>query len=220
VEGVVVEPDITPYRIRKIRVLNGTHTVMVPLALLCGLETVAQAVEDASVGAFVRRVMLEEIVPGLAVPDGPAYALTVLDRFANPFLRHRLVDITLESTTKMRVRVIPSVLAHADRTGGAPPLLSFGFAAWLLWMRSDGARKEDSRGEPLRARCHHADLDDPSDVTRLVEDICADESLWGSDLRLVQGFTDAVTAHLTRIGRDGVAAALTAHLAATPTTTP
>jgi tagaturonate reductase len=136
-EGVIVEPDIGRYRLLKVRLLNGTHTIMVPLALLCGFRTVADAVTDDGVGAFTRRVMLEEIAPGVDTPDAERYARTVIDRFANPFIDHDLWDITLYATAKMRVRVVPSILAHAAREGGAPRLLALGFAAYLLFMRGD-----------------------------------------------------------------------------------
>src|SRR5687768_17156226 len=115
--GLVIATDIAPYRERKVRLLNGAHTAMVPVALLAGCETVLEAMQHPTVGRFVRRLMLDEIAPGLDVPDAIAFAHEVLDRFGNPHIRHALLDITLQGTTKMRVRVIPSIVRHAERTG-------------------------------------------------------------------------------------------------------
>lgn len=223
-EGVVVTPDITPYRERKIRILNGGHTATVPLALLAGLDTVAEAVEDATVGVFVRRVMLHEIAPVLGHDDAREYALRVLDRFANPFIEHALIDITLQSTMKMRVRVVPSVLAYADAHGDAPPYLALGFAAWLLWMRGHvqaerraaGLRvPADDRTPELEDRWRDVDAGDPAALADLVTDVCADTSLWETDLTRVPGFAAAVTVHLDRAIQDGVRGALAALIAET-----
>lgn len=219
--GVVVTPDIAPYRERKIRILNGGHTATVPLALLAGLETVADAVDDPVVGAFVRRMMLDEIAAFLGHEDAREYALRVLDRFANPFIDHALIDITLQSTMKMRVRVIPSVLAYGDATGVAPPCLALGFAAWLLWMRGDsqGERRaaglrvpEDDQAAALEAHWRDVDADDPTDLSRLVEAVCADTSLWETDLTSVPGFARAVSAHLERLLKHGARSAVEAVL--------
>lgn len=225
-EHVVVTTDLTPWRRRKVRILNGGHTITVPLALLCGLETVADAVAHPAVGAFARHVMVDEIAGG---PDDPAagrYALEVLERFANPFIRHRLTDITLQQTMKMRTRVVPSVLAWAHLHGRPPRFLAFGFAAWLLWMRrSEEERRStegrpippDDRGEAVRERWRALATDDPASLAGLANDVCGDTALWGTDLRQVPEFTDEVARHLVRGVRDGPEAALAALLAEHPT---
>ncbi|MFL5582962.1 MAG: tagaturonate reductase [Gemmatimonadaceae bacterium] len=205
-DGVVVTDDVTPYRERKVRLLNGAHTVMVPLALLAGCETVREAVEHEAVGAFLRRAMLDEILPGVRAPGADAFAREVLDRFANPHIRHALADITLQGTMKMKVRVVPSMLAHAERTGRAPAALALGLAAHLELLRDEhrALRKEDAQGERLRALwAEHGD-----DVAALVRAVCADTSLWDASLADIPGFVEAVTEHLARIRRDGALAAI------------
>lgn len=220
--GVVVADDATPYRERKVRVLNGTHTAMVPLALLCGLETVQQAVEDADVGAFIRRLMFREIVPTLDAEGAEPFARDVFDRFANPFIRHALLDITLHATMKMRVRNVPTIERFARRFGSFPPSFAFGFAAYLAFMRGEiqesaqaaGARvPPDDRSDDLRAAW--GALDDRSDASlrALVAGVLADRSLWETDLTAVQGFADAVSESLIRIERGGARDALREHLA-------
>jgi tagaturonate reductase len=201
--GIVIAQDITPYRERKVRVLNGTHTVMVPVALLARCETVLDAMEHRQVRAFIRRAMLDEIVPGLDVPDALGFAHEVLERFSNPYIRHALVDITLQATTKMRVRVLPSIVRYAERTGRPPASLTLGFAAQLLLLRDEPARADD-KGEQVRARWRRYG-DDEAAVARAV---CADLSLWETDLSRVPGFVGLITEYLSMLRRTGISAAL------------
>ena len=220
--GIIVADDIAPYRERKVRLLNGTHTIMVPLALLHGCATVREAVEHEGVGRFVRRVLLDEIAPSTNAPGVEEFTRDVLDRFANPYIRHALIDITLQGTMKMRVRIVPLVARYAARTGRVPASIAFGFAAYLLFMRGDVqlARRNagervpaDDHAEALRALWARHGGESGAGIARLVDDACGDESLWGTDLRRVAGFAAAVTESLTRMVHDGVPAALEAHLA-------
>lgn len=218
--GVVVAPDIRPYRERKVRVLNGTHTIMVPTALLAGCETVRGALEHETVGAFVRAALLDDIVPSVDVPGAEAFAHDVLDRFANPYVHHALIDITLQQTMKMRVRVIPSIIGHVQRLGTLPRSLIFGFAGYLEYMRgtTQDARRAaglpvpaDDQGSVIRDRWSRADAS-PESIAMLVRDVAGDTTLWAHDLSAIPGFTDAVTEQLLRIRELGTLAALDAHL--------
>jgi tagaturonate reductase len=204
-----------------VRLLNGAHTLMVPLALLMGLETVREAIEHPMLGRFVRRALFEEIVPGLEAEGAEAFARAVLDRFANPFIRHALLDITLQQTMKVRVRVVPSIVRHAERTGRAPESLSLAFAAWLLYMRGDlqQARREaglpvpaDDQAARLRSHWGRRHADDGVDAG-LVRAVASDVALWNVDLSAVPGFVEAVTDALRRLRRDGPAVTLAQHLA-------
>jgi tagaturonate reductase len=221
--GILLTDDVTPYRERKVRILNGGHTVMVPAALLLGCETVREAVEHPLVGRFLERVLFQEIVPSLDVPGGEQFAREVVDRFANPFIRHALFDITLQAAMKTRVRVVPSIVGYAKRSGKAPDSLAFGFAAYLLFMRGELHEKrraagqsvpQDDQGERVRALWSDHGGGDERALAALVRAACSDTSLWGTDLTAVPGFAEAVTAHLTKMIQAGPQAALEAHLAA------
>jgi tagaturonate reductase len=221
-QGVVVADDIAPYRERKVRLLNGTHTITVPLALLNGCETVREAVEHEMVGRFIRRTLLDEIVPTTDAPGAEQFAHEVLGRFANPYIRHALIDITLQGTTKLRVRIVPTIERYGLFAGRAPASLAFGFAAYLLFMRGELQEKRlragecvpaDDQGELLRAMWRRDAGGSDAAIARLVDEAIGSEALWGTDLRRVPGFTGAVTESLTRMVRDGVPAALEAHLA-------
>ncbi|HEX8432057.1 MAG TPA: tagaturonate reductase [Longimicrobium sp.] len=202
--AIVVTDDVGPYRERKVRLLNGTHSIMVPAAILAGCEIVSEAVEDEVVGRFIRRVMTDEIVPSLDAPGAAEFARETLDRFANPYIRHALADITLQQTMKLRVRVVPSIVSFTARTGHAPKLLALGFAGYLLFMHPDttAERKTDDAGE--RVTAHWAGADDAEAARRIL----ADTTLWGMDLTAVPGFADEVTRHLARIREVGMRAAL------------
>lgn len=222
-EGIVVAPDIAPFRERKVRVLNGTHTAMVPAALLCGLETVQEAVEDELVGRLVRRLMFDEIVPTLDAEESEEFAREVLDRFANPFIRHELLDITLQATMKMRVRNVPTIVRYARRFGRPPESFAFGLAAFLIFMRGEvqeaargrGARVPgDDRAEALAAVWSRLPDREEASLRALAQDILSDLDLWSEDLTELPGFVDSVSGHLLRIERVGARAALEEHLRA------
>lgn len=214
-EGVVVTPDLAPYRERKVRILNGGHTATVPAALLCGLETVREAVEDGVVGPFIRRVVLDEIVPSLDLDPAMAgaFARDVLDRFANPFIRHELLGITFQQTAKLGVRVVPSVLGFAARRGAVPPLLAFGVAAFLASTRPgalpDGRPADDADAD-WQARWADVDAADDGAVRLFARRALA--GVWPA-LASVDGLGEKVAGALVAISRDGCRAALGAQLA-------
>ena len=219
---VIVTRDITPFRERKVRLLNGTHTIAVPIALLCGCDTVRTALEHDVVGSFIRTVLFDELVPGVDVPGADAFARAVLERFGNPYINHSLLDITLQGTMKMRVRVIPSITSFAQRFGAVPQSLAFGFAAYIEFMRLRSpqcgtaawahAPADESTDRVLELLSARDGLSEP-DVAQAVASVVSDTTLWGTDLSRIPGFADAVTGHLSRIREVGALNALESHLA-------
>lgn len=217
-EGIIVAGSITPYRLRKVRLLNGAHTSFVSLAILAGCQTVREAVEHPALGAFLRSALLDEIVPSVDVPGAEGFARDVLARFANPFLQHQLWDITLQGTTKFRVRVVPSILDYVRTTGSVPRALALGFAGFLAFQ--DGTlqaarRREglsvpaDAVGESITARWRDAGSG-PTAVETLVQSVCSDVELWGTDLGAIPGFAEEVTEHLTTLRDQGAVTAIEA----------
>src|SRR6184192_537078 len=214
--GVIFAPYISFYRKRKLRLLNSAHTAMAPLALLAGVRTVREATEHPRLGAFLRHILFEEIVPGIDLPAdaAAAFARTVLDRFRNPWLEHEWRVIATNQTAKLRLRVVPSIVGFGVNRGRAPQGLALGFAAYLRWVRSNAAADVDL---PLIVRHWQGVEPDPaagpalaSTLERVVAGALADAELWGVNLAGLPGFLEATTRWLLLLERDGVDGALEA----------
>jgi tagaturonate reductase len=223
---VVWTSNMTPYRDRKVRILNGAHTMLALTAYLAGKSTVGECMADVLLRGYVERAIAEEIIPNLGLPkeDLLRFAAAAIERFANPHIKHYLLSIALNSTSKYRARVLPSVLESQKRTGALPPRLCFGLAALIAFYRGkcfrDGALFGERHGEEYRIVDDRPVLDffadlwraynSPADVRTLVIRILANTSIWGLDLNTVPGMTDTVAGYLTAILDKGVAAALAA----------
>jgi tagaturonate reductase len=224
--GIVIASDIAPYRKRKVHLLNGAHSLLACVALPLGCETVLDAISNPTLSRFIRNAMLNEIAPMVEAEGAEQFAEAVLDRFQNPFIRHALIDITLQATMKMRVRVVPIVLMTVERTGTVPQSLAFGFAAYLLFMqgRFQASRRAqglpvpvDEQADKLHSLWSVVPDDAAAPVGELVWSVCRDTSLWGVDLTAVPGFCEVVADHLWRMRSQGMGTALEHHLASTVT---
>ncbi len=217
--GIVIAPDITPFRLRKIRLLNGGHTLTVPLGLLAGNRTVLDNVTNPVTAPFIKALLRQEIGPTLDVDPatiGP-YIDEVLDRWRNPHLVHRLIDITLQSTTKMRHRVVPTIAACYARLGTAPRRIALGFASYLLFMR--GEIQEGGTIYTAWQGTRHVVRDDEAAFMRdawqkhpapedLAAYVCSNVRLWGFDLDALPLWTDTVAGCMQRLISGGVEAAI------------
>ncbi len=218
--NVVWTSDLAPYRTRKVRILNGAHTAGALAAFLGGLNTVREMVEDPVFGRFLEKVVFGEILPTVPLPerDRLDYAQAVLERFRNPFLRHELLSIALNSVSKWKVRVLPTLLDYRQDRGALPCLLTFSLAALIQFYqgrRTSTAELQGRRGEesyPIRdqpavldvfAACCEGRQDGPA-TSQGATAILACDRLWGMDLTTIAGFADAVTADLEAIGQQGI----------------
>lgn len=138
-ENILVVDDMQPYRTRKVRILNGAHTVMVPLSLMYGNETVKETMDDAFTGSFVKTAVLEEINKTLDLSEKElkSFAGDVFDRFRNPFIKHQLASIALNSVSKFKVRVLPSLLSYQEKTGELPVHLTYAFACLIRFYKGE-----------------------------------------------------------------------------------
>lgn len=138
-KGVIIAKDIEPYREQKLRLLNGTHTAFVPVAFLCGLETVDQSAGHPLIGQFIQDLMQEEIAPTLEgiSPSPKDYAAAVFRRFGNPYIDHKLISITFQQGTKMKLRNKMTIGRYFKLFNKAPERLALGFAAFILFMKSE-----------------------------------------------------------------------------------
>ena len=222
-----VVPDVTPYKKRKVRILNGAHTGFVLGAYLAGYDIVRDCMQDDVILGFMNRMLHEEVIPTLPLDrqDLEAFAAAVQDRFNNPFINHELMSITLHSTSKWRARNMPSLLEYAQTAGKLPPCLAMSFAAYIAFYSSDIQALTEQGLVCRRPKGNEYTVSDDrwvlefyysrrgvSDET-LVHDVMTNEKMWGQDLTLVPGFEQAAAENLRRIRTEGARAAFAACLA-------
>lgn len=138
--NVIVTPDaLEMYRTRKVRILNGAHTSMIPYAMLEGFDTVKSCMDNAAMREYLRKCIFEAIIPTLDLPKDEleAYAADVLIRFANPYIKHMCASIALNSVSKFKVRVLPSILEYKNRFGTYPKTLLFAFKKLMEFYKTD-----------------------------------------------------------------------------------
>ncbi len=186
---VVFTNDQTPYRTRKVRFLNGAHTASVLGAHLANLTFVHEMVADEKFGSFLKKVLFEEVMPTIDLPeaDKKQYADSIFDRFANPFANHRLLSIALNSTSKWKVRVLPTLLDYVKITGKLPENLTASMAYLIAFYRNCEIQDNPEVIEFFKQ--------DPP-----LTDILGNQDLWGMDLNTIPGFTDAVKTELKKNG--------------------
>lgn len=205
--------DITPYKKRKVGILNGGHTALVPVALLAGLETVGQAVNDEQVGAFLAETLAQEIIPALPLPQDELrqFARDVLLRFRNPYIQHRLASIALNSWSKFAARIAPQLLRYVEVQGQLPQRLVLALAATMRLYRGDVIALSDDAATLDWFKSAWADVDSgKQSLAQLAQGWLANEKTWGRDMTAVPGLAQAVTTALVRIDADGMRGALQA----------
>lgn len=202
--NVVVTDDMTPYRERKVHLLNGPHTAMVPLGMMAGLETVEDVMNDEIFYRFVQDLLNNELIPMLDLPaeELTSYSAAVLERFKNPFIRHELTSISLNSISKFKTRLLPVLLRYQQERGKLPELMTLAFAALLLSYRGDRVARQDS---PEVLAAFDQAWGSPGSF---VQTILQDASLWGQDLTQVPGLADNIAANLQRLESTDSRAAL------------
>jgi len=214
-EGIIIEPDINIYRELKLHLLNGTHTLSCGLAFLAGCATVSQAMDDELVFSYIVNLMLNEIAPSIpsdvGLPAARDFGNKVLDRFRNPHISHRWINITMQYSSKMKARCIPVLLKHYRTNGTVPEFFALGFAAYLHFMKPvekrDGQYYGRINGESYLIQ------DDEAEVfykrwAELTSDIVVQEVLrdtyWEVNLHELPGFEDAVIENLNFIMNRGI----------------
>lgn len=213
--NVLFVDDLTPYRTQKVRVLNGAHTTMVPVSYLYGLDTVRESVEHEVIGKWINEAIFQEIVPVLPLPveQVKQYSNDVIDRFTNPFVKHYLMSISLNSMSKYETRVLPTLIEYNEANGKLPEKLVFSLASLMAFYKG-------YRGE------QDIDLKDDEDILELyknvwtkydakqielsqvVEEVLAYKKNWKIDLNTISGLKDKVTEYLKVILEQGMEEAI------------
>ncbi|MBU3821010.1 tagaturonate reductase [Flavobacteriaceae bacterium XHP0103] len=203
---VKIVKNMQPYRTRKVRILNGAHTTMVPFSLLYGNTTVKQSVDNAFTGEFINKAVFDEIIDTLDMDKAElnGFAEEVFDRFRNPFIVHNLSSIALNSISKFKVRVLPSLLGFIHKNNKIPTHLTFAFAALLRFYKGtwQGQTLPVNDSEEIVKTFNNIwDSNNYSEITKKSLSI---EDYWGEDLTQVAGLTDEIATALELIDTKGI----------------
>ena len=217
----IVVPDVTPYKKRKVRILNGAHTGFVLGAYLAGFDIVRDCMHNEHIKGFMNKMLHEEVIPTLPLDknDLESFAAAVEDRFNNPFVDHELMSISLNSTSKWKARNMPSFLEYIEKEGKLPVCLTMSLAAYIAFYSTDVQELTDKGLVCKRAKGNtytcsddrwalefYWNHKDDSDAD-LVHAVLTNEQMWDQDLTKIDGVEAAVLADLEKIRTEGAEAA-------------
>ena len=212
---VIITDNHKPYKQRKVRILNGAHTSFVLGAYLAGEDIVRNCMNDETIRTFMDKTVYDEIIPTLDLPEQELkdFAAAVTERFKNPYIDHKLLDISLNSTSKWKARVLPSLLEYVKRKGTLPSCITASMAFYIQFYRGirweeDGimiARRESNEypvKDDLNVLKFYMDRKDAK-TEDLVHDVLSNTDFWGQDLTQVPGFENAVLQDMEVIQESG-----------------
>lgn len=209
--NVLIVDDIKPYKERKVAILNGAHTALVPVAYQAGLDTVGEAMNDAEICAFVEKAIYDEIIPVLDLPrdELESFASAVTGRFRNPYIKHQLLSIALNGMTKFRTRILPQLLAGQKATGKLPARLTFALSALIAFYRAE----RNGEAYPVQDDAHWIERyqqlwaqhrDQLISTSDLVKAVLSVSEHWEQDLTQVVGLVEQVSLDLDAILLQGM----------------
>lgn len=209
---VIWTDDVTPYKKRKVRILNGGHTSTVLAAWLSGHDIVLEMMQDEVFEKFLDKVLYDEVIPTLDLPKGELtqFAADVKDRFRNPYIKHKLLDISLNSCSKWCARCMPSLLGYVEQNHSLPTALTFSLAAFIKFYEG---KVQDGKYIGMRANGDSHEIKDDADVIKffaniwankdangIAEAVLSNTTFWnGTDLSRIAGLTEAVAGYLHRM---------------------
>lgn len=217
---IIVVDDHTPYKQRKVRILNGAHTSMVLGAYLAGQDIVRNCMEDEVIHGFMNKTIYDEIIPTLDLPrdELTEFAAAVTERFNNPYIDHALLSISLNSTSKWKARVLPSLEEYVKRQGRLPKCITFSFAAYIAFYHTAQEKGENCllgrRGqETYEIKDDQWTLDfyydhRGDDAKSIAHAVVNHQRMWEGRLAALEGFETAVAAALERIEAVGMYGAM------------
>ena len=212
---VIYTDNQKPYKQRKVRILNGAHTSFVLASYLCGNDIVLESMKDEMILNYIKETIFDEVIPTLTLPkkDLESFAQAVLTRFNNPYVKHALLSISLNSVSKWRARCMPSFLGYVEKKGSLPKHLTFSLAALLAFYTGSEIRDKALIGH--RGDQEYQILDDAAvleffaansgkEAGEYAKAVLSNESFWGQDLTQVPGALKAVSDYLRRIRTNGM----------------
>jgi len=203
--NVKIVDDIRPFKMIKVRILNGAHTAMVPCSILFGNQLVMETVNGDFTGKFVNNI-ISEISETLEMDKNEiqAYTEEVMDRFKNPYIKHALADIALNSISKFKVRVLPSLLQFYKSNDKLPTNLTFSLACLIQFYK--GTWKNEVlpvKDTPEIVEAFNSAWQS-GDLNLVVSNILSNIEFWGEDLTKINGLYKAIVLALNEINTNGI----------------
>lgn len=203
--NVLFMDDIKAFRAKKVRILNGSHTAMVPVALQLGCETVMDAFNTPEVEKYINRMVDTEVLP--MIPEDPqelkAFAAKILERFYNPYLKHYLKDISLNSIAKWEARDYPTVYDNY-KAGKDAKLTIFSFAALLVLYTGKSEAKNFTPNDTPELLEFVQSTYNPDNIRDWVAGIVANKKMWNENFAEIPSFIDEVTSDVAQILNKGM----------------
>ena len=220
---VIYTDNQKPYKQRKVRILNGAHTSFVLASFLCGNDIVLQSMEDEDILKFIQKTIYDEVIPTLTLPkkDLEDFAQAVITRFKNPYVKHALLSISLNSVSKWRARCLPSFLGYIEQKKTLPAHLTFSLSALMAFYTGSEIREGALIGH--RGEEEYRIMDDAAvleffaansskDAKDFTEAFLAREDFFGQNLNEIEGLTDEVSEYLDDIRKLGMREAIRKNL--------
>lgn len=216
---VIFTDDQEPYRERKVRILNGAHTSFVLASYLAGNDMVLESMEDPLIRKFMIHTVFEEIIPTLSLPKDEcnSFANSVIERFENPYIKHALLSISLNSVSKWKARCLPSFQGYVKQFATLPTHLTFSLAALLTFYRSseknEGGLVGYREGEPYQILDDQVVLDFFAEASGLsnreyAEGFLKQSRFFGEDMTAYEGLVEKLAKYLEAIAEHGVRGAM------------
>ncbi len=207
--NVIFADDIHPYKQRKVKILNGSHTALVPVAYLCGIDTVGEAMNDKTIGKFVKDFIFGEVNPTIDLPADQmtAFANSVIERYKNPYIRHELMSIALNSTTKFRTRLLPTLLDYVKIKGKLPQHLLFSLASLIAFHKGKRGNEEIALNDDpaYLAKWKYLWTEFDGDLDKLAKEALAWKGAWDMDMNTIHpDITKTVAKYLKEIQTKGM----------------
>ncbi|MBZ4670558.1 MAG: uxaB [Oscillospiraceae bacterium] len=201
--------DMTPYRERKVKILNGAHTALTPVALQCGLNTVRDALNDNLLKDFIKGLIYEEIIPSLTLPESELkeFAENVLERFANPFIEHSLSSIALNSVSKFKTRNLPSLIDFANSNGFLPKRLVFSLASLITFYGDEKMPLNDDTAVLEFFKRLWSGFNGEN-FGIIAKNALGQKDFWGMDLNEISNLTETTAKYIEKIKKSGIKEAL------------
>ena len=198
---VKVVPDLGIYRTRKVRILNGSHTTLVPVGLLHGTPTVSETLKDDFLKSFLSHTLFDEIIPSVDFDKKELenYAQSVLERFSNPFIIHQLESISLNSISKFKVRVLPSLMSYHKKEGKIPKNLTFAMAALIYFYGKEVSKHPHPIKDDPKIIAFFNQIWSDKNIEKVILETLSNYDLWDQNLAEISPLKDTLTQALNAI---------------------